>query len=94
MTLRALSKRECLRDMWSLLEHAKCIGVSFSPLCIGALLMVCEQRRLFKHELALLKRLEGAAGNHAVEMSFRAAAKRVAVMRLAKTNEMKLPDSQ
>ena len=38
MTLWALSRRESLKDAWSLLDHAKPIGVSFSPFGVGALL--------------------------------------------------------
>ena len=52
MTSWALSWRESLRDAWSLFEHVKRIGVSFSPLCFGALLMECEQGGLFQHEIA------------------------------------------
>ena len=56
--------------------------------------MECEQRELFEYEIALLQGLEGAAGNHGAEVDIRTATKRVAAMRLAETNEMKLPDSQ
>merc|ERR1739848_18046 len=56
--------------------------------------MECEQRGLYEHEMALLKGLECAAGSHVLEIGFEAAAKRVAATRLAKTNEMKLPNSQ
>ena len=54
--------------------------------------MECEQRELFEYETALLQGLEGTAGNHGAEVDFRAATKRGAAMRLAETNEMKLPD--
>ena len=55
--------------------------------------MECEQRGLFEQAMAFLKGLEGTAGNHSTEVGFGAATKRVAAMRLAKTNEMKFPDS-
>ena len=51
MILWALSRSESLRDAWSLFEHAKSAGYSFSPLCFGALLMECEQGGLFQHEI-------------------------------------------
>ena len=81
MTLWALSRHESLRDAWSLLEHAHCAGYSFSPLCFGALLMECEQRGLFEHEIALLQGLEATAG-------FKTAAKRVAYLQIAKIDEV------
>ena len=56
--------------------------------------MACEQRGLFEQEITLLKKMETAASNYIVEVGFRAGAKLVAAMRLAKTNEMKLLDSQ
>ena len=47
-----------------------------------------EQRELFEYEIALLQRLDGAAGSHGAEVDFRPATKRVAAVRLADTNEM------
>ena len=91
MTLWALSQRESLRDSWSLFDHV-CIGVSFSLRCFGAHLMEYEHQELLEYEIALLQGLEGTAGNHGAEVDFRAATKRGAAMRLAETNEMKLPD--
>ena len=44
MTLWVFSGRECLKDAWSVFDRAKHIGVPFSPLCSGDLLMECEQR--------------------------------------------------
>ena len=44
MTLWALLRHESLKDAWGLFDHAKRIGVSFGPLCFGALVMECEQR--------------------------------------------------
>ena len=70
MTLWALSRCESLKDAWSLFDHAKRICVCFSLLCFGALLMECEQRGLFEHEISLSKGLEGAASNHGAEMQF------------------------
>ena len=78
MTLCALSYHECLKYAWSLYERAECIGISFSPLYFEALLMECEQRGLFEHEIAFLRGLEGAAGgNYGADVSFGAAAKQV-----------------
>lgn len=85
MTFWALSQRESLKDAWSLVEQVKRIGRSFGPLCFGALLVECEQRELFEHEIAILAWLKGAAGNRGPEMDLlTTAAKRVASMRLAK----------
>ena len=57
-------------------------GLSFSPLYFEVLLMECEQVGLLEHEIALLKGLEGRAGNHGTEIGFGTAT------RLAETNEM------
>merc|ERR1712025_1062839 len=70
MTLWALSWHECMYVTWKLVDHAKRIGVSFNPLCFGALLMECEQRGFFDHEIAGLKGMERAIGNHDAKMYF------------------------
>ena len=85
MTLLALSRHESPRDALSLFVHAKHLGpfgISFSPLYFEVLLMECEQVGLLEHEIALLKGLEGRAGNHGTEIGFGTAT------RLAQTNEM------
>ena len=69
MTLWAFSRRESLTDAWRLLEHAEHTVHSFTLLCFGALLMECEQRGLFDHEIALLKGLECVAGKYGVGIS-------------------------
>ena len=43
--------------------------------------MECKLRGLLEHEIALLKGLEGAAGNHGADKGFEAATKSVAAMR-------------
>merc|ERR1712224_418376 len=90
----SFSQRESLRDAWSLFEHARCTGISFSPRCFEALLMECKQRIFFEHEIAFLKGLQNAAGNHCAEVGFGPAVKRVGAMRLTEINEMTLSDSQ
>ena len=79
-----------MRDAWSLFDCAKCLGISFSPFCLGAVLMECEQRRLFEDEIAFLKGLEGAAGNHYTKLDCGAGTRRVAAMRLSQLNESNL----
>ena len=56
--------------------------------------MECEQRGSLDREIALLKGLQGTSGNHAAEMGFRAATKRVAAMCLLQTNVIELSDSR
>ena len=56
--------------------------------------MECQQRQLFEHEIALMKGLEDAAGNHGTDTSFKAAVKHVAAMYLGKLTDMKLSDFQ
>merc|ERR1712118_621725 len=68
MILWALSRHDSQRDAWSFFGHAECMSISFGSVCFEALLMECEQRGVFEHEIALLKGLKGAAGNYGMEM--------------------------
>ena len=63
VTLWALSRCGRMIDAWSLLEHAQRIGSAASLHCFEALLMECERGERYEHEIALLKGLDGAAGN-------------------------------
>ena len=50
-------------DAWSLLGHAQRIGNAAVLRYFEPLLMECERGVRYEHEIALLKGLEGAAGN-------------------------------
>ena len=93
-TLYALSWHEYLRVAWSSFEHAERLSVPLSPQCFEALLLKCEQRGLSEHEIALLEGLEGATGNHSIELSFGAPMKFIAAVRLAETISVHLLHSQ
>ena len=49
--------------------------------------MEYEQRGVSEHEIAFLKLLNGARGNHGIEMGLGVATKCVAAMRLAKVKK-------
>ena len=63
VTLWALSRCGRMINAWSLFEHAQRIGSAASLHCFEALLVECEHGEGYEHEIALLKGLEGAAGN-------------------------------
>merc|ERR1712146_627234 len=86
----ALLQCERLRDTWSLFNHAKNVGYSFSPCCCEVLLMECEQRKLYGHEIALFDVLEYAVSSDNASMDLRAPNERVAALRLSKTNDVDL----
>eukprot|EP00747_Dinoflagellata_sp_TGD_P108134 gnl/TRDRNA2_/TRDRNA2_170322_c18_seq1.p2 gnl/TRDRNA2_/TRDRNA2_170322_c18~~gnl/TRDRNA2_/TRDRNA2_170322_c18_seq1.p2 ORF type:complete len:118 (-),score=19.16 gnl/TRDRNA2_/TRDRNA2_170322_c18_seq1:49-402(-) len=69
--LWALSRPASLEDAWRFLDQAKQLGDLGSPLCLGALLMECEQRVLLEHEIQVAHELEGRVCNHSSEMSSR-----------------------
>ena len=91
MLLWALSRSESLNDACRLFDQARRIRASFIPLYFGALLMECEQRELLEHEIAILKGLEGAVGNHGAEMGLGVATKRFEAMRLASRFKVQVP---
>ena len=63
VTLWALARCGRMINAWSFFEHALRIGSAAGLDCFEALLMECERGEGDEHELALLKGLEGAAGN-------------------------------
>ena len=63
VTLSALARCGLMINAWSLFEHALHIGSAASLHCFEAMLMECERGERYEHEIALLKGLEGAAGN-------------------------------
>ena len=63
VTLWALSRCGRMLTAWSLLEHAQHTGSAAALHCFEAMLMECERGARYEHEIALLKGLEGAAGN-------------------------------
>ena len=75
VTLWALSRRGRMITAWSLLEHAQHIGSASSLHCFEAMLMECERGERYEHEIALMKGLEGAAGNVGEQEGCGAAAK-------------------
>jgi len=88
MTLWALLQRGNLTDAWTFCQRAKCTGQSFSPLCLGLLLMECEQRGQLDCEIGVL---EGLASD--IEMDIGGATKCVVAIRLAKIQDLNSPES-
>ena len=73
--------------------YAKIASDLFDPLCLGALLMECEQRGSIDYEMAILSELESTADNHGIELGFRTATKHVANMCFSKSYNIDLVDS-
>ena len=61
--LWALSRCRRMINAWCLFEHAQRIRSAASLHCFEALLIESERGERYEHEIALLKGLEGAAGN-------------------------------
>ena len=63
VTLWALSRCGRMINAWSLFGHAQRIGSAAGLHCFEALLMECERGEGYEYEIALVKGLEGSAGN-------------------------------
>ena len=63
VTLWALSRSGRMINAWSLFGHSQRVGSAAGLHRFEALLMECERGIRYEHEIALLKGLEGAAGN-------------------------------
>eukprot|EP00747_Dinoflagellata_sp_TGD_P193232 gnl/TRDRNA2_/TRDRNA2_59137_c0_seq1.p2 gnl/TRDRNA2_/TRDRNA2_59137_c0~~gnl/TRDRNA2_/TRDRNA2_59137_c0_seq1.p2 ORF type:complete len:115 (-),score=13.66 gnl/TRDRNA2_/TRDRNA2_59137_c0_seq1:92-436(-) len=85
--LWALSRHESLADVFRSLEHVMSAGHHWNLLCFGSLLMECEQKDCLDREIALLRRIEGMAGDEGAEMGLGKATNRVVALCLAKTNQ-------
>eukprot|EP00747_Dinoflagellata_sp_TGD_P201857 gnl/TRDRNA2_/TRDRNA2_75333_c0_seq1.p2 gnl/TRDRNA2_/TRDRNA2_75333_c0~~gnl/TRDRNA2_/TRDRNA2_75333_c0_seq1.p2 ORF type:complete len:118 (-),score=9.61 gnl/TRDRNA2_/TRDRNA2_75333_c0_seq1:41-394(-) len=87
VTLWATSQLR-VTDVWSLLDHAKEVGISFSPICFEVPLVECEQRGLYGHEVRLLTVMDDMACKHGAGGIFSAATKHVMAMALLQARVM------
>eukprot|EP00747_Dinoflagellata_sp_TGD_P131465 gnl/TRDRNA2_/TRDRNA2_174966_c14_seq1.p1 gnl/TRDRNA2_/TRDRNA2_174966_c14~~gnl/TRDRNA2_/TRDRNA2_174966_c14_seq1.p1 ORF type:complete len:139 (+),score=16.63 gnl/TRDRNA2_/TRDRNA2_174966_c14_seq1:203-619(+) len=83
MMVWAVSRSASLGIAYRVFDYVSRLQDEFGANCFSALLMECEQRRLFEQELRLLQELGDRVCKYGIQTGFRAAVQRTASMRLA-----------
>eukprot|EP00747_Dinoflagellata_sp_TGD_P016146 gnl/TRDRNA2_/TRDRNA2_124890_c0_seq1.p1 gnl/TRDRNA2_/TRDRNA2_124890_c0~~gnl/TRDRNA2_/TRDRNA2_124890_c0_seq1.p1 ORF type:complete len:167 (+),score=18.45 gnl/TRDRNA2_/TRDRNA2_124890_c0_seq1:142-642(+) len=96
MILWACVQHDSWKDVWGICDSVVQSSAAIAACWSGMLLMECEQRGLFAHELAFLRglELEGTTDDHGAEAGFRKVTKHASIMHVDGASHSHSLDSQ